>query len=90
MSATNDPQSFQEATESKYCEKWVKAMTAEMESLVSKDVFDLFPLPEGKKAIGCRWAYKTKRKVDGSVEKHRAQLLAEGYLQRKGLDYHET
>lgn len=44
-------------------------MSLEMESLVDKRVFELCPLPKGKKAIGCRWAYKKKMKVDCEVEK---------------------
>lgn len=29
-------------------------------------------------------------KINGDVEKFKARLVAKGYLQRKGLDYHET
>lgn len=90
MVATSDPDSFKQAVASSDREEWIKAMTIEMESLVDKNVFELCPLPKGRKAIGCRWAYRTKQKVDGEIEKRKARLVAKGYLQRKGLDYHET
>lgn len=90
MVKTADPQSFREAIQSTDREEWVKAMSLEMESLIDKQVFDLCPLPKGKKAIGCRWAFKKKLKINGDVEKLKARLVAKGYLQRKGLDYHET
>ncbi|GAA0160213.1 transmembrane signal receptor [Lithospermum erythrorhizon] len=32
-------------------------------------------LPPGKKAIGCRWVYKIKRKQDGSIDRYKARLL---------------
>lgn len=33
---------------------WLAAMKQEMLSLKEKDVYELFPLPKGKKAIGCK------------------------------------
>lgn len=65
-------------------------MTLEMESLVAKKVFEVCTLPKGKQAIGCWRAYWTKRNVDGTIEKHKARLVANGYLKRKGLEYHKT
>lgn len=73
MVKNTDLQSIREAIASAYREKWVKAMSLEMESLIiDKKVFDLCPLPKGKKAIGCRWAYKKKLKINGDVEKFKA------------------
>lgn len=57
MVATRDPQSFKEAISSADQSEWVKAMTLEMGSLINKKVFDLVPLPKGKRAIGSHWAY---------------------------------
>lgn len=53
MMKSSDPQSFREAVATTDCEEWIKAMSLEMESLVDKKVFELCPLPKGKKAIGC-------------------------------------
>lgn len=49
MLTVRDPQSFQEAVEGVDKEEWVAAMTSEMESLIDHDVFELVPLPKGKK-----------------------------------------
>ena len=42
------------------------------------------------KAIGCRWIYKVKHNVDGSVNRLKARLIAKGYAQTHDIDYEET
>ena len=42
-------------------------------------------LPEGSTAIGCRWIFK--RKEDGWYNQ---RLVAKGYAQKPGIDFHET
>ena len=38
-------------------------MHEEMESLKENDVFELTPLPEGKKTVGSKWVYMIKKKL---------------------------
>ena len=65
-------------------------MEAECESLMKNQIWDLTPLPLGKKPIGCKWVYKVRYKVDGTLDKYKARLVAKGFSQREGTDYEET
>jgi hypothetical protein len=58
---------------------WDKAMDEEMVALDVNMTWELVPLPEGKKAIGCKWVYKVKHNSDGSISRCKARLVAKGY-----------
>ncbi|CAM8911462.1 unnamed protein product [Rhodiola kirilowii] len=65
-------------------------MQNEIIALQENDTWDLVDLPDGKHIIGCKWVYKTKRHSDGTIERYNARLVAKGYTQEEGIDYHET
>ncbi len=69
---------------------WDKAMDEEMTALDANKTWELVPLPEGKKAIRCKWVYKVKHNSDGSISEYKARLEAKGYAQTHGIDYEET
>ncbi|XP_042401234.1 uncharacterized mitochondrial protein AtMg00820-like [Zingiber officinale] len=87
ISAIQDPQTFQEANSS---DVWRNAMQEELNALAENSTWSIVPLPKGKKAVGCRWIYKTKFNADGSVERRKARLVAQGFPQEYGMDYKET
>ena len=87
---TETPTTFRDAITSQDKEKWKVAMEKEMKSLQSNDVWDLVKLPPERKVVGSKWVFKKKTGADGSVERHKARLVAQGYTQRYGTDYDET
>ena len=40
--------------------------------------------------MGCKWVYKIKYNIDGSIEKNEARLVAKKYTQQESIDYLET
>jgi hypothetical protein len=87
ISLAQEPKSFLQAMQDS---KWCDAMCAEVDALKSTQTWTLTPFPLGKKPIGCKWVYKIKYYLDGSMERYKAHLVAKGYNQQAGLDYTET
>lgn len=65
-------------------------MAAEVAALEANNTWFLTSLPTHKQPIGCKWVYKIKHKVDGSIERYKARLVTKGFTQREGLDYTKT
>jgi len=84
-----EPVSFEEATSCQHQQEWKMAMDKEMESLKKNEVWELTPLPPGKKAISCKWVHKVKTNSDGSMERYKGRLVVRGFDQKFGSDYDE-
>ena len=54
-------------------------MNEEMSALKKNATWDLVPFPEGQKPVGCKWVFKKKVGLDGSVEMYKAWLVTKGY-----------
>ena len=65
-------------------------MNEEMKSMKDNYVWDLVPLLEGAKSIGCKWIFKTKKDSKGNVERYQGRLVAKGFTKKEGIDYKET
>ncbi|KAK0589544.1 hypothetical protein LWI29_015643 [Acer saccharum] len=65
-------------------------MNEEYKSMQDNKVYELVPLLEGAKPIGCKWIFKTKRDSKGNVERYKAHLVAKSFTQKEGIDFKET
>ena len=87
---SGDPTSWKEVMASTDKAKWVNAMEKEMESLHANEVRVLVEIPKDRKAVGSQWIYKTKRNANGTIERHKVRLVAQGFSQQYAQDYDET
>ena len=60
-------------------------MDDEYASLIEHETWRVEDLPPGAKVVGSKWVFK--RKLCG---RFKARLVAQGYTQKKGIDYEET
>lgn len=65
-------------------------MQQEYDALISQITWDLVPLPSNRKTVGCKWVFRVKENVDGSINKYKARFVAKGFHQVHGFDVHET
>lgn len=86
MLTNDEPSNFNEA-KSKH--EGMKAIRAEIESIEKNKTWSLTELPKGVKPIYLKWVLKVKRNPNGSINKHKALLVAKGYVQQHGIDYDE-
>ncbi|KAL4323650.1 hypothetical protein GQ457_11G006340 [Hibiscus cannabinus] len=70
--------------------EWRDAMQDELRAMDSLNTWSVVSLPDGKKAIDCKWVYRIKRKADGSIDRYKARLVAKGFTQVEGVDYTHT
>ena len=56
----------------------------------TNDTWVLVPCPTNHNVVGCRWIFKTKLRSNGSIERHKARLVAQGFSEIHGLDFGDT
>ena len=84
------PTSFKEAVEGYDADEWWKAMYEEINMLKEWGTWVTKDLPEGRKAIGCRWTYVIKTSPQGKILCYKARLVAQGFSQIPGIDFSDT
>jgi hypothetical protein len=87
--ACNDgePRSFAEAERHV---AWRATMQSEMDAVEKNCTWELADLPRGHSAITLKWVFKLKRDEAGAIVKHKARLVARGFVQWEGIDFDDT
>ncbi|XP_021992185.1 uncharacterized mitochondrial protein AtMg00820-like [Helianthus annuus] len=74
--ATNEPNTFHSASKDP---KWINAMEEEFHALIKNNTWTLVPRPSNANVVGSKWIFRTKFKSDGSIERYKARLVAQGF-----------
>jgi hypothetical protein len=87
MMSTGEPCTFAEAEQDV---AWQAAMQEEIDSIKRNQTWELADLSQGHRAITLKWVYKLKRNEAGEIVKHKARLVARGFVQQEGIDFDEV
>ena len=63
IEAGEEPSTYKEVISCMDLEKWLVAEHKKMKSLHKNEIWELVKLPEGKKAIRCKWVFKKKKGI---------------------------
>ncbi|GJZ04740.1 retrovirus-related pol polyprotein from transposon TNT 1-94 [Tanacetum coccineum] len=82
-----EPKNFKQAMTEP---SWIDAMQEEIHEFERLEVWELVPCPDNVFLIKIKWIYKVKTDESGGVLKNKARLVAQGFIQEKGIDFEES
>lgn len=62
-------------------------MQKEHEALLGKNIWSLIEPLIGSNVIDCKWVFKLKTNVNGTIGLHKARLVAKGFHQAEEVDF---
>ncbi|WRX07953.1 Reverse transcriptase [Theobroma cacao] len=65
-------------------------MKEELRVIDKNKTWSLVDRTDSMNVIGTKWIFRTKYNADGSINKHKASLVAKGYVQRSEIDFTDT
>lgn len=87
LTSAEKPRSVREAEQDPH---WWAAMLEELKAIEENGAWELVLRPAGHRPIGLKWVFKVKRDELGAIVRHKACLVAKGYVQRQGIDFEEV
>ncbi|CAL9007689.1 unnamed protein product [Prunus brigantina] len=70
--------------------EWRLAMADEFNALLRAGTWILVPRTPAMNVLPNKWIFRVKRNSDGTIQRYKARLVANGFHQQPGLDYGET
>jgi hypothetical protein len=89
-SHVDDPTSIVVALSTLDIGQWQATLDVEYQSLIFNNTWRLEDLPPNQSMVTCKWLFKCKYHVVGTIAKYKARLVPTWFSQVKGLDYGGT
>ncbi|KAH0820277.1 hypothetical protein GEV33_002514 [Tenebrio molitor] len=71
-------------------DEWYDAMAVEIRSIIKNNTWKLVKRPDYREVIGSRIVLRNKYTANGTLERRKARLVAQGFSQRPGVHFKET
>ena len=87
------PRSYSQALASKHATYWREAIAKEIGGLLKLETWEPIlagDLPSGANIMFCHYVFTVKRLRNGSIEKFKARLVANGNTQKFGVDFDQV
>jgi hypothetical protein len=65
------------------------AIQSEMTLILKNETWEVIDRSPGKTPITAKWIFKIKKNQNGDINKLKARVVARGFQQREGIDYHD-
>ena len=89
MQSDKLPRGYFEALRRPDGPKWKESAVSEIGSLLENCTWEVVDPPPGVKPIRSQWVFVIKHKSDGTIDRYKARLVADGRRQRPGVDFNE-
>ena len=83
-----EPKTMTEARKRPDASKWLQAALEEMNSLIEHDTCSLPNCPMEERSLEASGVFKIKHDENGEAARYKCRLVAQGYMQAQGIDYH--
>ena len=65
-------------------------MQSEYDALLKNHTWDLVAPPSNHAIIQCKWIFRVKYHVDGTLDKYKAKLVTKGFQQVPGINFFDA
>jgi hypothetical protein len=81
---------FEEAKHWTDWPKWQNAIKVELATLKAAGTWAIIKRPENTNIVDSKWVFCIKKNSAGEIDKYKVHLVAHGFTQIHGVNYHET
>ena len=88
-----EPLTYRQALQMDDAKSWIDASKVELHNFIDLKTFvsiKFCDIPKGANITGSKYVFKLKLLPNGEIEKHKVRLVAKGYSQKYGVDFHEN